>query len=131
MQHISILRIKGITLFAALSINLYGNQFALPSFQAVHKSQSQCTDCALYFDGPGSSDYVNIDAGQNGGSHTFEVWVKRIDSGANQSLLLQGDNYGIKIEQFNQNNKVGLRDTGLMIINLTIPRPLLNGNISQ
>ena len=112
MQHISILRIKGITLFAALSITLYGNQFALPSFQAVHNPQSQCTDCALYFDGPGSSDYVNIDAGQNGGSHTFEVWVKRIDSGSNNTLLLHGDNYGIKIEQFNQNNKVGFTRYG-------------------
>ena len=112
MQHISILRIKSITLFAALSITLYGNQFALPSFQAVHNPQSQCTDCALYFDGPGSSDHVSIDAGQNGGSHTFEVWVKRIDSGANQSLLLQGDNYGIKIEQYNQNNKVGFTRYG-------------------
>ena len=112
MQNISILRIKGITLILALSITLYGNQFALPTFQAVHNPQSQCTDCALYFDGPGSSDHVSIDAGQNGGSHTFEVWVKRIDSGANQSLLLQGDNYGIKIEQYNQNNKVGFTRYG-------------------
>ena len=112
MQHISILRIKSITLFAALSITLYGNQFALPSFQAVHNPQSQCTDCALYFDGPGSSDHVSIDAGQNGGSHTFEVWVKRIDSGHNNALLLQSDNYGIKIEQFNQSNKVGFTRYG-------------------
>jgi len=112
LQHISILRIKSITLFAALSITLYGNQFALPSFQAVHNPQSQCTDCALYFDGPGSSDHVSIDAGQNGGSHTFEVWVKRIDSGHNNTLLLQGDNYGIKIEQFNQSNKVGFTRYG-------------------
>ena len=108
----SMLDKKFIILFVALYNALHGNQFALPTFQAVHNPQSQCTDCALYFDGPGSSDYVNIDGGQNGGSHTFEVWVKRIDSGANQSLLLQGSNYGIKIEQYNQSNKVGFTRYG-------------------
>ena len=86
-----------IGLNVTISILIANNaQFALPTFQAMQKSQSFCDDCALYFDGPGSSDYVSINGGQNGGSHTFEAWLKRIDSGARQSLLMQGNNSGIK-----------------------------------
>ena len=93
---------------------LIGNnaQFALPTFQAVQKPHSFCDDCALYFDGPGSSDYVSINGGQNGGSHTFEAWLKRIDSGARQSLLMQGNNSGIKVEQYNNSNKLGFTRYG-------------------
>ena len=93
---------------------LIGNnaQVALPTFYAVQKSHPSCDDCALYFDGPGSSDHVIINGGQNGGSHTFEAWLKRIDSGSRQSLLIQGNNSGIKVEQYNNSNKLGFTRYG-------------------
>ena len=102
-----------IGLNATISILIANNaQFALPTFQALQKPHSSCDDCALYFDGPGSSDYVSINGGQNGGSHTFEAWLKRIDSGARQSLLMQGNNSGIKVEQYNNSNKLGFTRYG-------------------
>ena len=102
-----------IGLNVTISILIANNaQFALPTFQALQKPHSFCDDCALYFDGPGSSDYVSINGGQNGGSHTFEAWLKRIDSGARQSLLMQGDNSGIKVEQYNNSNKLGFTRYG-------------------
>jgi len=102
-----------IGLNATISILIANNaQFALPTFQALQKPHSFCDDCALYFDGPGSSDHVSINGGQNGGSHTFEAWLKRIDSGARQSLLMQGNNSGIKVEQYNNSNKLGFTRYG-------------------
>ena len=102
-----------IGLNVTISILIANNaQFALPTFQAMQKPHSFCDDCALYFDGPGSSDYVSINGGQNGGSHTFEAWLKRIDSGARQSLLMQGNNSGIKVEQYSNSNKLGFTRYG-------------------
>ena len=94
-----IFRVVGMNtmIFSLISAN---PQIALPTFHSLQKSHSSSFEnYALYFDGPGSSDYVSINGGQNDGSHTFEAWLKRIDSGARQSLLIQGNNSGIKVEQ--------------------------------
>ena len=107
-----IFRVVGMNtmIFSLINAN---PQIALPTFHSMQKSHSSSFgNYALYFDGPGSSDYVSINGGQNDGSHTFEAWLKRIDSGARQSLLIQGNNSGIKVEQWNNSNKLGFTRYG-------------------
>ena len=110
MQHISILRIKGITLFAALSITLYGNQFPLPTFHAVQaRPNTIYSNYALDFDGV--NDYVSVGGSDIGKPCTVEAWTKKT-SNSGHGTLLSGGRYRVRLDQWSTSNKVGFTRTG-------------------
>ena len=110
MQHISILRIKGITIFAALSITLYGNQFPLPTFHAVQaRPNAIYSNYALDFDGV--NDYVSVGGSDISKPCTVEAWTKKT-SNSGHGTLLSGGRYRVRLDQWSTSNKVGFTRTG-------------------
>lgn len=79
------------------------------------------SDNALLFDG--INDYVSVGKADLATPWTAGMWVKREDSPAASSALLSSNNSALKLEQFNNTNKVGFTVFGVndYLFNYTAP----------
>jgi hyaluronate lyase len=75
------------------------------------RTTDSITGEALYFNGMNSS--VDIGATDISGSWTAAMWVKRQDSPAGNSILMEGSTSTLALEQWNNSNKVGFTKKGV------------------
>jgi hypothetical protein len=66
---------------------------------------------ALSFDGV--DDYVQVGAQDVAAPWSASCWVKREDSSNSNAAILESSNYSLKLEQYNNTNKVGFTEYGV------------------